>query len=92
MSTDAAAKAFGNAWGRDMAKLDSAKEEIGWLKVLFAVLAAVDASLVAWLSQTYSTANRILLICAILAAAVITACVVWINRVAYRRIRELGNL
>jgi hypothetical protein len=31
-------------WGEDMAKLDSAKEELGWLKVLFAVLAALDAS------------------------------------------------
>jgi hypothetical protein len=32
-----------------MSRLDSAKEELGWLKVVFAVLVAIDASLIAWL-------------------------------------------
>ena len=45
-----------------MSKLDSAKEELGWLKVVFAVLVVIDASLV------------------------------WVNRLAYRKIRELENL
>ena len=38
-----------------MAKADRLKEEIGWLKLIFGVLAAVDASLVAWLAQNYTT-------------------------------------
>jgi hypothetical protein len=32
-------------------KVDGAKEELGWLEVLFAVLSAVDASLIAWIPQ-----------------------------------------
>jgi hypothetical protein len=34
-----------------MSKLDSAREELGWLKVVFAVLVAIDASLVAWVHE-----------------------------------------
>jgi len=75
-----------------VAKLDSAKEEIGWLKVLFAVAVAIGTSLAAWISQSYNTAPRILLTLAVAAAAVVTATVVWINRLAYRRIRELEKL
>jgi len=75
-----------------MAKLDGAKEEIGWLKVVFAVAAAVDASLLAWLAQKYGTADTALVVLAILATAVLTAYVVWMNAVAYRRIRDLEDL
>ena len=31
-----------------MAQIDKLKEEIGWLKVIFAILIATDISLVAW--------------------------------------------
>jgi hypothetical protein len=32
-------------------QIDRIKEELGWLKVVFGVLAAIDTSLVAWLAQ-----------------------------------------
>lgn len=75
-----------------MSKLDSAKEELGWLKVVFTVLVAIDASLIAWISQAYRVANGVLVAMAIAAVALMTALVVWINRLAYRRIGELENL
>ncbi len=75
-----------------MAKADRAKEEIGWLKVVFAIAAAVDASLLAWLAQKYSSADLLLVILAIIATAVLTGYVAWVNVVAYRRIREVENL
>jgi hypothetical protein len=75
-----------------MSKLDSAKEELGWLKLLFAAAVAIDTSLVAWLSQAYNTAISILLVLAVVAIAVLTAAAIWINRLAYRKIRELENL
>ena len=75
-----------------MAKLDSAKEELGWLKVLFTLLAALDVSLVAWISQTYGTARNALLFVAMAAAALATVLVIWINHAAYRKIRELRDL
>ena len=75
-----------------MSKLDSAREELGWLKLLFAAAVAIDTSLVAWLSQAYNTAISVLLVLAVVAIAVLTAAAIWINRLAYRKIRELENL
>jgi len=75
-----------------MSKADGIKEELGWLKVVFGVLVAVDVSLVAWVAQNFASPNRVLVWGAIFAVAVVTAGVVWINRLAYRRIRELEQL
>jgi 4-hydroxybenzoate polyprenyltransferase len=82
----------GSAFHKGMSKLDRLKEELGWLKVAFALLVAMDASLFAWVAQAYSTASKELLWLAIFAAVLLTAAVVWINRVAYRKIREVENL
>ena len=35
-----------------MARIDKIKEEIGWLKVIFAISIATNISLIAWLIQT----------------------------------------
>jgi len=35
---------------RAMAKIDRLKEEIGWLKLVFGLLVAIDVSLVGWLA------------------------------------------
>ena len=70
-------------------KVDSAKEELGWLKVLFAVLSAVDASLIAWIPQNYAHAERALLILAAFGAVIATGVLTWMNYAAYRKIREL---
>jgi len=75
-----------------MGKADKAREELGWLKVVFAVSAAVDTSLLGWLAQKYSSADVLLIVVAILVATGLTAYVAWINTVAYRRIRKLENL
>lgn len=75
-----------------MPRSESIKEELSWLKVVFAIFVAIDASLVAWIAQNFDTADGILLVIAILAVATITAIVVWVNRLAYRRIRELENI
>lgn len=72
-----------------MAKIDRLKEEIGWLKVLFAVLVAIDASLMGWLAQNYATASRLLIFAATAATVAVTFAVVRVNRLAYRRIEQL---
>jgi len=33
-----------------MSKVDGIKEELGWLKVVFAILVAIDVSVVAWVA------------------------------------------
>ena len=70
----------------------SALPDIGWLKVVFAILVAIDISLVGWLAQNYDDAPIFLQIVCSVAAVVMTGGVVWINMVAYRKIDELEEL
>jgi hypothetical protein len=49
-----------NSYPALMSQADRLKEEIGWLKVLSGVLAALDASLIAWLVQNYEAASWML--------------------------------
>lgn len=75
-----------------MSKADRLKEEIGWLKVVFAILIAIDVSLVGWLAQNYDNAPIFLQVVCSVAVFVITGGVVWVNRAAYRKIDELEEL
>lgn len=75
-----------------MAKLDRIREEIGWLKLVFGVLVAIDASLIAWIAHNYATAEQSLLAMALLGACSLSGAILWINRRAYRRIEELEDL
>ena len=75
-----------------MAKLDSAKEELGWLKVVFAVIVALDASLIAWAAQAYDRASLVLLTMAFIGIGAMSAIAFWINHSAYRKIREPETL
>ena len=75
-----------------MSRIDRIKEEIGWLKLVFGVLVAIDVSLLAWLAQNYATANGVLVIAGLVATVVVTGAIVWVNRAAYRRIEELEEL
>ena len=68
---------------------DKLKEEIGWLKVIFAILLATDISLIAWLVQNYGKVNPVLFLIGALAAILLTFLNVLINRIAYRKIDEL---
>ena len=74
-----------------MAKIDRLKEEIGWLKLVFGLLVAVDVSLVGWLAQNYASASRVLIVGGVIATAVVTLGVVRINRVAYHRMKEMED-
>ncbi|HEV8718020.1 MAG TPA: hypothetical protein VGX03_35045 [Candidatus Binatia bacterium] len=75
-----------------MSKADRLKEEIGWLKLVFGALIAVDVSLVAWLAQNYATADRVLVLVGLVATLILTSVVVWVNRLAYRRIEQLEDV
>ena len=75
-----------------MAYIDKAKEEIGWLKVVFAILLAADISLVAWGVQNYGKASPLLLTIGVIAAFLVTLAIIWVNSVAYRKINKLEDL
>ena len=57
--------------------------------MVFAVLVAIDISLVGWLAQSYDVASDFLQIICSVAVVVITGGVVWVNRTAYRKLDEL---
>jgi uncharacterized membrane protein len=74
-----------------MSKAERLKEEIGWLKVVFAVSVALDASLVGWLAQNFDTTSRFLFVAGVVAAVVLAVVVAYVNRLAYRRLKELED-
>ncbi len=75
-----------------MSKAERIKEAVGWLKVVFVALVAVDVSLIAWLTQNFQRAPNILLFLAFAAVVGTTAAIIGVNHAAYRRISELENL
>lgn len=75
-----------------MSKVNKLKEEIGWPKAVFAILVASTVSLVGWLAQNYDDAPIFLQIVCSAAAVVMTGGIIWVNRVAYRKIDELEEL
>ena len=74
-----------------MSRSDRIKEEIGWLKVVFAAVVAVDVSLVGWLAENYEGVSRLLVVCAFVGVVFTTAVVVWVNRAALRRFKALED-
>ena len=75
-----------------MAYIDKCKEEIGWLKIVFAISTATDISLIAWVIQNYGRARLILLLIGTLGVLLLTTLTIWVNRVAYRKINKLEEL
>ena len=67
------------------------KEEIGWLKVIFAMSIATALSEGAWVLQNYGKATRVLLILNTLGALIFMLISIGINRVAYRKINQLED-
>lgn len=74
-----------------MAKIDRLKEAVGWLKIVFGILAAIDVSLVGWLAQNYGKANGWLILAGVVATAAVTFGVVRVNQAAYDRMAELED-
>lgn len=75
-----------------MSQAERIKETLGWLKVVFAALVAVDVSLVAWLAQNFRTAEAVIVILALVAVAATTVGIVAVNHAALRRLAQLENL
>lgn len=75
-----------------MSQAERIKETLGWLKVVFAALVAVDVSLIAWLAQNFRTAESVIVVLALLAVTGTTAGIVAVNHAAFRRLAQLENL
>jgi hypothetical protein len=75
-----------------MSKADRLKEELSWLRVVYAILVAIDVSLIAWFAQHYDTADLILSVLCWLAIVLASAAIVWVTRQVYRKLDELEEL
>jgi len=75
-----------------MGQIDKVKEEIGWLKVVFSLLVAIDISIIGWTFTNFSKTNKILLFLALFLVSLITLAIVIVNRSAYLKIDKLGEL
>ncbi len=75
-----------------MSEAESLKEAIGWLKVVFGLLVAIDISLIAWLAQNYGKAPTVLLIMAWAATMAATFAIILVCSAAYRRINDLKDV
>jgi 4-hydroxybenzoate polyprenyltransferase len=74
-----------------MAEIDKIKEETGWLKVIFALLVAIDVSLIGWAAQKFTGAPIALLLLSAIMVILVTSAIVAVNRRAYKKIDELGE-
>ena len=75
-----------------MPRLDKVKEELGWLKVIFAISVATNLSLMAYLAQNYTTQSKLFTIANGLAIILVTIVIVVVNKKAYKKIDEIGEL
>ncbi len=75
-----------------MSELDKIKEEIGWLKVVFGLLVAINVSLIGWTAQNFYKTPTSLLLFAAAIVILLTIGIIIVNHRAYKKIDELGEL
>ncbi len=75
-----------------MSKLDEVKESIGYLKVIFSILIAINISLVVWLYQDTAKVTLIDMVALFSLAILISVAIIYINRKILIKIRSLRDL
>ena len=74
-----------------MSKSEKIKEQIGWLKLLFAILSAIVVSLVGWIATHYESGGLNVYIAFVL-VIIISFSLVDITKRAYKKMDELEEL
>ena len=75
-----------------MSKLDTIKEQIGWLKIVFGTLVAADLSVLAWLVQNFETIVWYKSVVGLVLVAVLGYLIYIVNKNAYRKMKQLEKL
>jgi hypothetical protein len=75
-----------------MAKIDRLREEIGWLKVAFAVFVAVDASVLGWLGRNYAGAPSWIVLGGMATGIALSLVIARITWRVYDRLQELEGV
>ena len=75
-----------------MAKIDKQKESIGYLKVIFSILVAIDVSLVAWIFKNSVLLEDKQLIVPSIIVLLITIALIYVNKVILQKIDKLEEM
>lgn len=75
-----------------MSQLDKIKEEIGYLKVIFSILIAIDISLIVWLYQQFEAISLIELVLVLLLTILVSCGILYVNKKILSKIDEIEDL
>ena len=77
-----------------MSKIEKIKETIGWLKVVFGILSAIDVSLIGWLASNYDIVgiDTTKIYVGSIIAVLIAFVIIYVNKKAIKKIDELEKL
>ena len=75
-----------------MGKIDKQKEFIGYLKVIFSILVAIDVSLVAWIFKNSSVIEDIQVIISSVIVILITIALIFTNKTILNKIDQLEDM
>ena len=68
------------------------EQEIGWNKLIFTILAAIDVSLFAWFVENYQTGGPFILASCFIAVIIITVSIIAIHKSVLVMLKKLGDL
>lgn len=75
-----------------MSQLDKIKEQIGYLKVIFSILIAIDISLIVWLYQQFEAISLIELVLVLLLTILVSCGILYVNKKILSKIDEIEDL
>ena len=68
------------------------EQEIGWYKVIFVVLSAIDVSFFAWFVENYKVGEPLILAGCFIGIVALTIAIFTINRKVFVLLQKLGDL
>ena len=75
-----------------MGKVDKQKESIGYLKVVFSILVAIDVSLVAWIFKNNVLVDSGQIIVPSVIVLFITISLIYVNKIILKKIDQLEEM
>ena len=75
-----------------MGKIDKIKESIGYLKVIFSILVAIDVSLVAWIFKNSNIIEDAKIIISSIIVVLITIALIFTNKTILDKIDKLEEM
>jgi hypothetical protein len=75
-----------------MGKIDKQKEFIGYLKVIFSILIAIDVSLVAWIFKNSTSMESLELVVPSIIVLLVTIGLIYANKTILQKIDQLEEM